>query len=323
MTQFLNHVDHAVWLSEPGTFDQHREELELLAGVSLEGPHLLDDLACKIVFSASAGLALVTPTDDPAPTGSIGEHLRTRLAERGEGLLAVCIGVADLTTALTEARSRGLAPSEPQDWALGRPWASAVDSAAVAVVGSVLDTVFYLGEIHYKPGVVTTQADTPGYHQNVNHIDHVAWLTTAELFAEHRAQLEQLSGVPLYDPADDEGEIQVSLSWTSGLELLAPPAQAAADDWLSSMLLADLERQGPAHQAAIFGVPDMGVARDRATAAGHQISPLIDPLNDPHQDPSWRDKTGVFFETVAGHFMGAQFVFGEITYRDDVFVVKD
>jgi len=148
--------------------------------------------------------------------------------------------------------------------------------------------------------------------QQVNHIDHVIWVCRPENLEGYVDTLSKLCDVRFHGPVEktDMG-LRLYMSWAAGLEVVAP---VAPDNANADALRTHLERRGEGLLGVVFGVPDIEAARRRAEGLGYPVSGLIGNLGtEPYVH-----ETEVMKEVVAGDFMNAMFVFGEIRYADDL-----
>jgi hypothetical protein len=151
-------------------------------------------------------------------------------------------------------------------------------------------------------------------NQNINHVDHVIWASYPETLVENVARLAELTGRPLQGPYErrDVG-VSVYLSWEGGIEILSPlDVETPTADALRS----HLDTKGEGLFAIVFGVPDIAEARTRAERLGYQPGDQVENRGDA----PWEDKTEVMKEVVVGNFMNSLFIFGEIVFKDGIFV---
>jgi hypothetical protein len=69
--------------------------------------------------------------------------------------------------------------------------------------------------------------------QNLNHVDHVLWICWPENQAEFARQLSELCRVEFHGPVErPEVGTRIYISWSAGLEIIAPTRDdGAGDDW--------------------------------------------------------------------------------------------
>ena len=103
MKQFVNHVDHAVYLSRWETVAANVASLEILTDAKMERCER-EDMGCVICVDWSAGLEIVAPMPQ---RNEINNALHERLESHGEGLLAIVYGVADLEAHKAKMEAKG------------------------------------------------------------------------------------------------------------------------------------------------------------------------------------------------------------------------
>lgn len=103
MKKFVNHVDHAVYLSSLEALDANIASLEALTDAKLERC-AREDMGAMICVDWSAGLEVVAPLAERTEANA---GLHARLESHGEGLLAVVYAVEDLEAHKAKLESRG------------------------------------------------------------------------------------------------------------------------------------------------------------------------------------------------------------------------
>jgi hypothetical protein len=148
--------------------------------------------------------------------------------------------------------------------------------------------------------------------QNIKHIDHVIWICHPENQAQYVEKLAKLSEAKFHGPLErgDLG-VRIYISWSSGLEIIAPLEKATI---YSQSLKDHLAKRGEGLLGVVFGVSNIEEARKRAMMLGYEVSPLIQNAGD---EP-YVDETEVMKEIMVGDFMNSLFVFGEIKYAKGV-----
>jgi hypothetical protein len=159
MRQFLNHVDHVAWVCHIENLERYAKQLSALANVEMMGPFVREDLGLSVYISYEGGLEIVAPLD--GVHNEFNSPLRDRLAEKGEGIFVVILGVPSLDTAVKRARDLGYEPGPELaavDAANGRlpPWMHQHSVMRESVVGDFMNSWFAFGEIHYVDGVIKT-----------------------------------------------------------------------------------------------------------------------------------------------------------------------
>jgi hypothetical protein len=153
-------------------------------------------------------------------------------------------------------------------------------------------------------------------NQNINHVNHVIWVSQPDNQAANVARLSKLTNQQFDGPYErpDVG-VRAYLSWEGGLEILSPLDVVTP---VAESLRGHLAARGEGLFGIVFGVPDITAAKARADRLGYQTTPLTENLGD---EP-WRHKTVVMKESVVGSFMNSLFIFGEIVYKDGIFITN-
>lgn len=154
-------------------------------------------------------------------------------------------------------------------------------------------------------------------NQNINHVDHILWLSHYTNQERYARQLSALCGVELQGPnvRHDLGTCNW-VSWEGGLEVVAP--LDGVETPFNKLFHDTLAQRGEGLFGVVFGVPDMEEARARARELGYTPSELLGPNgNEP-----WAGKTVKMQESVVGTVLNSLLVFGEIEYREGVFTTQ-
>ena len=104
MTQNINRVDHVLFIAKPENQAAYVEQLSKLCRVNFHGPVEKLDIGVRLYISWTSGLEVVSPVSDTAPWSV---HMRSILAQRGEGVIGVVFGVADIDDARRHAQALG------------------------------------------------------------------------------------------------------------------------------------------------------------------------------------------------------------------------
>jgi hypothetical protein len=107
MSQITNRIDHVAWMCRPENHDAYVEKLSKLFNITFEADDGGPDFGLRFTWSWSAGLEVLSPAGD-------GDHAKMcwkYLDEKGEGLFAVVMGVADVEETRQHAVDLGYMPS--------------------------------------------------------------------------------------------------------------------------------------------------------------------------------------------------------------------
>jgi hypothetical protein len=146
--------------------------------------------------------------------------------------------------------------------------------------------------------------------QNVNHVDHVVWITHLRNQENRVRELGAMFNADFLGPRDfpDMG-MRIYVSWESGLEVVAPldDRTPQADE-----LRKRLQERGEGFLAIVFGVRNIKAAREHVQKLGYTPSEIIE-----YQKP-WGNKLTTFKEAIFTEFLGTVMALGEIVYADGV-----
>jgi hypothetical protein len=149
MKKFINHVDHAVYLSKWENLDANIARLELLTDSKLERS-VREEMGAAICVDWSTGLEMVSPTPDRIPAN---EALHARLESHGEGLLAVVYGVADLEAHKAKLEARGFQIGPLMETHPSEPWFDRI-VLRERFAPPFLDSWMVFSEIDYASGLI-------------------------------------------------------------------------------------------------------------------------------------------------------------------------
>jgi len=144
MSQNVNRVDHVMWICKPENQAAYVEQLSKLCRVKFYGPVEKDNLGVRLYINWAAGLEVIAPTSQTNP---ISKPLRDHLAARGEGLLGLVFGVADIDDARRHAQALGYEPSGLIENSGDEPYAQETEVMKEIMLGNVLNSLFVFGEI--------------------------------------------------------------------------------------------------------------------------------------------------------------------------------
>jgi hypothetical protein len=149
MKKFVNHVDHAVYLSRWENLDRNIANLEAVTDASLERC-VREDMGCAVCVDWSAGLEVVAPTPE---RNAANEALHARLESHGEGLLAVVYGVADLEAHKAKLEARGFAIGPLMETDPCEPWFNRI-VLRERFAPEFLNSWMVFSEIDYSDGMI-------------------------------------------------------------------------------------------------------------------------------------------------------------------------
>lgn len=313
MKKFINHVDHVAWISSPETLDANVALLEKLTGAKLQRFER-KDMGFVMCISWEAGLEIVSPMREPS---AFNVFMHERLATRGDSVTAIVFGVRDLEKHKEKLEALGVPVGQPLDDHPDSPWHHKLVLRERHSGERVMDTGIVLGQIDYADGVIPFEDahDQPRMKKLVNHIDHVAWVSSPATIAANRAALEQISGVKLeYFRRKDAG-LDLYINWESGLEIICPTPEVTD---FNQALHDHLKVHGDSVFATVFGVRDMEKHKTRLERLGVEVGPMV----DDHPDSPWHHKL-ILRERMVGMAMKSNFVLGDIDYADGVITMEN
>jgi hypothetical protein len=147
--RFIQHVDHAVWISRLENIEAHVAMLETVTGAKLERFER-KDMGFAMYLDWEAGLEVVAPLPDR--TG-FNQALYERLESHGEGMLGVVFGVEDLERHREKLEAKGLVVGPLMDDHPDSPWHHRLvvrERAAPEAINSWI----ILGQIDYEDDVI-------------------------------------------------------------------------------------------------------------------------------------------------------------------------
>src|SRR5690606_28382236 len=106
--------------------------------------------------SWATGLEIVSPLEEAT---IFSQPLKDHIEQRGEGLLGVIFGVADIEEARKRALGLGYEISPLIENRGDEPYAHETETMKETVIGNFLNSLIVFGEIKYAPGVVRIKAD--------------------------------------------------------------------------------------------------------------------------------------------------------------------
>ncbi len=143
-SQNINRVDHVLYIARAENQAAYVEQLAKLCNVRFHGPVDKPDLGVRLYISWTAGLEVISPVSETAPWSL---HMKKYIEDRGEGLMGVVFGVADIDAARAHADGLGYRTSEVIENDGTEPYATETEAMKETVVGDIINTMFVFGEI--------------------------------------------------------------------------------------------------------------------------------------------------------------------------------
>jgi hypothetical protein len=148
----------------------------------------------------------------------------------------------------------------------------------------------------------------------INHVDHVAWLSTWENLDANIAHLEAITGAKLQRTEKPEQGAIICVDWSAGLEVVAPlPGNSPESEGLRGRL----ESHGEGVVATVYGVENLEEHMRKLEAMGHPKGELMGGT----RDDIWPDI--LLRERFGPPIMGTWTVFSEIDYDDHLIQFVD
>ncbi len=149
MKKFTNHVDHVAWISRLENLDANLAQLERLAGTTLTRFERAD-MGVIICVNWQAGLEVLAPL---AQRTEANGFMHDWLDERGEGVMFVIFGVADLQRHQARLAALGIAVGPEVHDHPHSPWHHQL-VLKERIAGTVMNSCFVLGDIAYADDIV-------------------------------------------------------------------------------------------------------------------------------------------------------------------------
>jgi 4-hydroxyphenylpyruvate dioxygenase-like putative hemolysin len=141
----------------------------------------------------------------------------------------------------------------------------------------------------------------------INHVDHVAYLSSWENLDANIAHLEAVTGARLQRIVRPQHDAMICVDWSAGLEVAVPLPERTEKN---QRLYDRLESHGEGVTAVIYGVENLEAHKARLEAQGYEIGPLMGGTRgEPWPDILLRERFGP-------PIMNTQTVFSEIDYED-------
>lgn len=151
MKKFVNHIDHVTWVSRLATIEKNVADLEAVTGGNLLR-FQREDMGFVMYIDWDAGLEVVAPMDERTDF-NVGLH--QWLETRGEGIMGVVFGVADLEAHRAKLEAAGVPIGPLMDDLPTSPWHHRLVLRERAVLQPVIASSVILGQIDYADDVIT------------------------------------------------------------------------------------------------------------------------------------------------------------------------
>jgi hypothetical protein len=156
MAQNTKHVDHVFWICRLENQASYAQQLAAICDTEFHGPVDRPDLGTRIYISWRSGLEIIAPLEE---TTIYSVSLTEHLAKRGEGLLGVIFGIADIEEGRKRAIRLGYAVSPVIEHAGHEPYLGETEVMKEIVVGDFMNSSLVFGEIRYPKGVAHIVGD--------------------------------------------------------------------------------------------------------------------------------------------------------------------
>jgi len=156
MAQNTKHVDHVFWICKLENQERYVRQLAAICDTQFHGPVDRPDLGTRIYLSWRSGLEIIAPLEE---TTIYSKSLKDQLAARGEGLLGVIFGVADIEEARRRAIQLGYPVSPLIENAGHEPYIGETEVMKEIMVGEFMNSTLVFGEIRYAKGVAHIVGD--------------------------------------------------------------------------------------------------------------------------------------------------------------------
>ena len=125
MKKFINHLDHVAWVSHPENIEANVRQLERLSNARLTRFERRD-MGLLLYISWEAGLEVMAPSS--GQTTEANQPLRDWLEAKGEGIMFVIFGVADLDAHKARLEAMGCPVGPLVDDHADSPWHPQADT---------------------------------------------------------------------------------------------------------------------------------------------------------------------------------------------------
>ena len=141
--------------------------------------------------------------------------------------------------------------------------------------------------------------------QNIQRIDHVAYIIKPGNFDACLDQLSTVLGIPFERSERDDLGFKIGLNWDAGIEIVSPTRQEG-EYWDL------LEKKGEGVGFITFGVGSFDQGKSRAQVAGIKPGPEIGLRGDE----AWFHKFETLRECSLGSIFGINLFIGEVKRRN-------
>ena len=149
MKKFINHVDHAVWISRLENVEKNIAELEAITDGNLVRQER-HDMGVVLYIDWDAGLEIVAPM---AERNDFNQALHDRLESHGEGLLATVFGVEDLEKHKAKLEAKGMFVGPLMEDTPDAPWIERI-VLRERFGPQVMNSWMILSQIDYQDDVI-------------------------------------------------------------------------------------------------------------------------------------------------------------------------
>jgi hypothetical protein len=149
MKKFTNHIDHVAWISRFENLEANLAALEARADAKLLR-YTHEENGYVICVNWEAGLEVLSPL--PHRTDYNG-MMHDWLAAKGEGVIFVAFGVADLDRHAARLEAMGIEVGPLFEDRAETPWRDQL-VLRERIAGTVMNSFFVLADIDYADGII-------------------------------------------------------------------------------------------------------------------------------------------------------------------------
>jgi len=148
MSQNIQRVDHVIYAVRPENQKAYVEQMSKLCGINFHGPTERPKTGLRTYINWSAGINIVAAVSDAVP---IGAQIASMVEQRGEGLIGIAFGVADMMKARQHAQDLGYDISDLIQNDGTEPYAAETEIMLETVVGNIMNNMFLFAEVKLTP----------------------------------------------------------------------------------------------------------------------------------------------------------------------------